>query len=114
MMKNLHEEKLSTTIEIDLSAARRGKLTENYLESFGAQVAIALERILAGAGGGLNLTGNKSEIQSFVDALTSESSYIDKYQKYGLNNPGTLQSASSLKNAIQQFETQTGLAWPLR
>tara|TARA_Y100000034_G_C6792337_1_gene354851 strand:+ start:278 stop:619 length:342 start_codon:yes stop_codon:yes gene_type:complete len=113
-MKDLHEEKLSTTIEIDLSAARCGKLTENYLESFGAQVAIALERILAGAGGGLNLTGNKSEIQSFVDALTSESDYIGKYQQFGLSNPSTLQSADKLKNAIQQFETQTGLAWPLK
>jgi len=113
-MKNLREEKLSTVIEIDLSAARCGKLNENYLESFGAQVAIALERILAGTGGALNLTGNKSEIQSFVDALTSEGDYIGKYQQFGLGNPSTLQSASRLNNAVRQFEAQTGLVWPLK
>jgi len=113
-MKNLREEKLSTVIEIDLSVARCGKLNENYLESFGAQVAIALERILAGGAGALNLTGNKSEIQSFVDALTSEGDYLGKYQRLGLGNPNTLQSASKLNSAIRQFETQTGLAWPLK
>ena len=113
-MKKIQEEKLSTTIEIDLGVSRREQLNETYLESFGAQVAIALERILGGASGALKLTGNKSEIESFVDALTSESSYIDKYQRFGLNNPGTWQSAHTLKDAIRQFETQTGLLWPLK
>jgi hypothetical protein len=112
-MNNLKEEKLSDTIKIDLSALKEKKLNEVYLESFGGQIALALEKILNGASGALQITGAQKEVDSFLNAISAEANYLQKYYNLGLNNPTTWASSARLDNALRQFETQTGLRWPL-
>ena len=113
-MDNLKEEKLSNIIKIDLSSLKEKKLNEVYLESFGGQIALALEKILTGASGALQVTGYQKDINAFLNAISSEASYLQKYYKLGLNNPYTWGSANKLDGAIRQFESQTGLHWPLK
>tara|TARA_R100000008_G_C3575997_1_gene165304 strand:- start:1053 stop:1394 length:342 start_codon:yes stop_codon:yes gene_type:complete len=112
-MQNLKEEKLSDKIKIDLNALKEKKLNEVYLESFGGQIALALEKILSGASGALQVTGAQKEVNSFLNAIASEANYLQNYYRLGLNNPYTWGSAQRLDGAIRQFESQTGLRWPL-
>ena len=112
-MEYLKEEKLSDIIHIDLDSVKGEKINEVWLESFGGQIALALERILAGASGALQVTGAQRDVNSFLNTISAEADYLHKYYNLGLNNPNTWASSGQLNNAIKQFETQTGIRWPL-
>tara|TARA_Y100000296_G_C5154094_1_gene248034 strand:+ start:892 stop:1233 length:342 start_codon:yes stop_codon:yes gene_type:complete len=112
-MQYLKEDKLADIIHIDLDSAKEKKLNEVWLESFGGQIALALERILAGASGALQVSGGQGDVNSFLNAITAEADYLQKYYKLGLNNPATYASSGRLNNALRQFEMQTGIRWPL-
>ena len=80
-----------TPMVIDLGASRRGEINESWLAQFGGAIKMILKRMFGG---------------DFmpVKALNS----------YGLNDPKTYRSKSTLKNAVSKFERGTGIKWPFK
>ena len=67
-----------------------------------------------GYGQTIKVRGRKSEIDSFVGAIGGEKRYMDAYLRYGLDDPRTLSSRHRLESAVQGFEKETGLKWPIK
>tara|TARA_Y100000296_G_C5111992_1_gene225667 strand:- start:622 stop:948 length:327 start_codon:yes stop_codon:yes gene_type:complete len=107
------QDDLSTEV-LDLGAARRGELTESYLTSMGAMLQIALQRMFAGAGGSMKVTGSRKEVESLKRTLSGEKRYMDSFMKHGLDDPRTFKSKSQLMRAVKEFERATGLKWPFK
>ena len=107
------QDDLSTEV-LDLGAARRGELTESYLTSMGAMLQIALQRLFAGAGGSMKVTGSRKEVESLKRTLSGEKRYMDSFMKHGLDDPRTFKSKSQLMRAVKEFERATGLKWPFK
>ena len=62
----------------------------------------------------VSVRGTESEVRSFAQALGKEKKYLDVYKKYGLNDPRTHRSKSTLKKAVSKFTKTTGLKWPFK
>ena len=107
------QDDLSTEV-LDLGAARRGELTESYLTSMGTMLQIALQRMFAGAGGSMKVTGSRKEVESLKRTLSGEKRYMDSFMKHGLDDPRTFKSKSQLMRAVKEFERATGLKWPFK
>ena len=107
------QDDLSTEV-LDLGAARRGELTESYLTSMGAMLQIALQRMFAGAGGSMKVTGSRKEVESLKRTLSGEKRYMNSFMKHGLDDPRTFKSKSQLMRAVKEFERATGLKWPFK
>ena len=107
------QDDLSTEV-LDLGAARRGELTESYLTSMGAMLQIALQRLFAGAGGSMKVTGSRKEVESLKRTLSGEKRYMDSYISHGLDDARTLGDRHKLMGSVQSFEQETGLRWPFK
>ena len=101
-------------MEIDLNAAKSGKLNEGFLRSFGYQIEYMLKKMFGLHGGDVKITGTDPQIRAFAAAMAGEKSYIDSYNKHGLGNKSTFQSKWQLDQSIRKFESETGLKWPLK
>jgi len=98
-------------LKIDLGAGRKGMINESWLAMFGGW----LEWLIKGLGvGNASITGKRAEIESFLDAVSGEKKYIDTVSRYGLKDPKTFNTHSSLMNAIGEFERETGIKWPIK
>jgi hypothetical protein len=98
-------------IVIDLGVKRKGQLNESWIAMLGGWVEYFLK--------GLNLSsvsvrGTQPEVDSFVNALKSEKRHLDLAVSLGLNDPRVLNDKMRLMSAIQNFERQTGIAWPVK
>ena len=111
-MNNINEEKI-TPIVIDFSQARNNKLDESFLRMFGAALENVLSVMFDGGSVPLTVRGSKGEIQSFLDVLQSEKRYADSYRKFGLHNPSTYRDKYKLNGAVENFERETGLIYPI-
>jgi hypothetical protein len=60
------------------------------------------------------LAGSRDEISALIAAMGLERRYIADAHRYGLDNPVTYKTRSVLQNAIQKFESRTGLPWPFK
>ena len=58
--------------------------------------------------------GKRPDVITFGAALGAEKKYMDSYLKHGLNDPRVLKNRYSLERAIQNFERETGIKWPLK
>lgn len=101
-------------IEIDLNAAKNGKLDESFLRSFGYQIEYILKQMFGLHGGDARITGTQDQLQSFGRTLSGEKQYMEAYNKHGLGNEATFQSKWQLDSAVRNFENETGLKWPLK
>ena len=103
-------------IEIDLGAARRGKLDESFLSMFGGAIKMLYGRMFGDTSSifPVNVRGTKAELSSFARLLNKEKDYIDAYKKFGLNDPVTYNNKYRLDGAVQRFEKTTGLKWPFK
>jgi len=103
-------------IVIDLNEAKM--LNESWsLIRFGAKVKQALYYMFAPSGvsfGQFYLKGAPGDIQAFTAVLASEKRYMDSYLKNGLNSPQVLNNRYALEKAVQKFERETGIKWPLK
>ena len=103
------------SLEINLGANREGKLNEALLAHFGSLTKMLLRRMFGfDLSIPVNLVGNKSEIDSFGRALSSEKRYMDSYMRNGLNSPETFRTKAELSGAVRKFERTTGLKWPFK
>ena len=57
--------------------------------------------------------GSRSQISSFERAFKGERKYLRAAKKYGLDNPRTYKSKYGLNRAIKNFESTTGMKWPI-
>ena len=114
-MQDINEEQLSTPV-LDLNIAQRGEVSESYLTSLGGVIKFILRRMFA-PGSGPNifrLKGTRSQINSFVGAVSAEKKYLNSFSKLGLHNPATYKNSRKLAGAIRSFEKTTGLKWPVK
>jgi len=103
-------------IIIDLNEAKL--LNESVsLIRFGAKVKQALYYMFAPSGISFSqfyLKGSPGDIQAFTAVLASEKRYMDSYLQNGLNDPKVLNNRYALDRAVQKFERETGVKWPLK
>ena len=111
--ESIQEEQLSE-IHIDLTAARRGDLSESFLTMFGGAIKMILKSLFGGSAIPVKVTGTQGDISSFAQAMGREKSYLQTWSKYGLDNPRTYRNKSKLTSAVSQFERKTGLKWPFK
>tara|TARA_R100000995_G_scaffold65167_1_gene34234 strand:+ start:9096 stop:9419 length:324 start_codon:yes stop_codon:yes gene_type:complete len=107
---------MKETITIDLNDAKLLK-EEASLISFGAKVKQMLYYMFAEPGQSLRafqIRGNRPDVMAFGAALASEKAYMDSYLKHGLNDPGVLNNRYRLDKAVEKFEKETGIKWPLK
>ena len=101
-------------IVIDLSADRQNLLTESWLVSFGSAIKGILSHMFSGVEIPVTVKGTPSEIRAFAKTLERDRRFIDAFSKHGLNDPKTHQSKHRLKDAVANFENETGLKWPFK
>ncbi len=110
-MKELNEDKMETIV-IDLNSPN--KLDEGFLESLGFQLGYVMKRMMAGAGIEGSVTGTKSQVNSFANALKNEKRYLESLDRHGLGDTNTFKSKWALDQAVKNFEKETGLKWPFK
>ena len=108
----LKEEKI-VPIVIDLTESKKNQLNESFLAMLGGGVEMLLKRMFGAPSVPVTVKGSESQLSTFADALVREKKYMDSYIKNGLANPTTMRSKHSLDKAVANFETETGLKWPL-
>ena len=114
--QQMNEEQDIVSIDIDLGVNRRQEMNESWLAMFGGAIKMILKGMFGGDIVPPNVTvrGNPSEIKSFASALQKEKKYIEAYNKFGLKDPRTYRSKSTLQNAVSKFERATGIKWPFK
>lgn len=101
-------------LHIDFSKSKQ--LNESFLRMFGT----AIEMIVGRMFGQdvqlpyLTISGSPQQMQALTDTLSKEKRYVDSYVKYGLDDPRTYQDQYKLQNAINNFERETGIKWPIK
>ena len=111
-------------IVIDLT--KKKQLNESWLRMIGSW-SKALLRQMFGKDFALNMTLNEEEvdnklkfiirgevedIKAYADALFMEKEYLEAYAQFGRNHPMTNKRRTVLDQAVQQFESRTGIKWP--
>ena len=101
-------------IEIDLNAARKGEINEDYLGQFGAAVGMLLKTITQGYEVPVSVRGRGADVKKFVRALDGERRYMSDFNRHGLGHQSTYSSKYKLDKAVKDFERSTGLKWPFK
>ena len=113
-LQKLNENKEIISICIDFT--KTNQLNESFLRMFGT----AIEMIVGRMFGQdvqlpyLTISGSPQQMQALTDTLAKEKRYVDSYVKYGLDDPRTYQDQYKLQNAINNFERETGIKWPIK
>ena len=111
MKDTIQEDKLAPIV-IDLT--QRDKIDESWLRMFGGVVKGILSAMFGGTSIPVQVRGSSSDLKAFIGALGGEKSYITTLKKYGLYNPRTFKSKSSLNKSVSKFERATGIKWPFK
>lgn len=112
--QQVSESKDITPIHLDFTKSKQ--LNESFLRMFGT----AIEMIMGRMFGQdvqlpyLSVSGSPQQMQALTDTLAKEKRYVDSYVKYGLDDPRTYQDQYKLQNAINNFERETGIKWPIK
>jgi hypothetical protein len=111
-MNKLQEDKVVPVI-IDLTASG-DQINESFLRSFGAAIELVIKRMF-----GLNhidfqVRGPKNAVQKLSKTLRKETEYMEAFNRLGLNNKSVLDNKWKLQRAIKDFESETGIKWPLK
>ena len=101
-------------IEINLAAAEKGDLSEDYLGQFGAIMKLLMSSVMNGYNTPFRIRGSKSSLSKFAKVVGSEKRYMETFNKYGLNHKTTYASKYKLDKAVRDFERSTGLKWPFK
>jgi len=107
----IKEDKIAPIV-IDLT--QKGNVDESWLRALGEHVKTILKAMFGNISIPLEVKGSQSDIRAFTRALGREKNYISTLRKYGLDNPRTFRSRSSLSSATSRFERDTGIKWPFK
>jgi hypothetical protein len=101
-------------VQIHIDLSKPDLLKESWLLSFGTVVKLILQQMFGQEVyiPNISISGDQSQIDSFVRALAGEKRYFDSYVSHGLNDPRTYRSKYELESAVNQFERDTGIKWP--
>ena len=58
------------------------------------------------------IRGEVEDIKAYADALFMEKQYLEAYSQFGKDHPMTNKQRSLLDQAVQSFESKTGIRWP--
>lgn len=113
-VNKLQESKDLAPIHIDFTKSKQ--LNESFLGMFGTAIKMILQRMFGQDVfmPPMTITGNKQQMETFVNALAGEKRYFDSYVQYGLNDPRTYQDRYKLQAAVNDFERNTGIKWPFK
>jgi len=112
-MNNLNEETVVPLV-VDFAEARKNGINESWLRSFATLIKMMLSGLLDGIKVPVKVVGTKKEIDSFANTISAERDYISSFRKYGLDNPATYRTRSTLDSKVKRFERDTGLKWPFK
>jgi hypothetical protein len=56
--------------------------------------------------------GDQRDLKAYADALFAEKNYLDMYLRYGDGHLQTKKASEVLRQAVNKFESQTGITWP--
>ena len=105
-------------IIIDLQQLKNsdGQVNElfNVLGMFGTAVEMMLKAMFGNVNIPVRVRGNKSEIDSFMSALSREKRYLDAAKQYGLDDPKVIKNKAKLDSAANKFFSKTGIKWPFK
>tara|TARA_R110000824_G_scaffold8737_3_gene39559 strand:- start:26332 stop:26664 length:333 start_codon:yes stop_codon:yes gene_type:complete len=106
-------------IEINLNDLKKNILNESYVAQFAAQIKYLLWHLSAPdffkpPTNNIKITGNKRDVENFTKVLGKEKKYMDAYLAHGLGDPKVQNNKYSLQRAVQNFELETGLTWPIK
>ncbi len=99
---------------LDLTQFRGKQLNENILHVFAAWIEYLLSKMFKGRRVPVRVKGNRIEVERFTDALVNEKRYLDFIKKYGLDDPMTYKQKAKLQVAINRFEREAGINWPIK
>ena len=106
-------------IEINLNELKKNILNESYVAQFAAQIKYLLWHLAAPnyfqpPTNKIKITGKKKDVENFTKLLGKEKRYMDAYLAHGLGDPQVQNNKYALQRAIQDFELDTGLTWPIK
>jgi len=110
----MEENKELQEVVIDLDAHAKGQVNESYLKMFGWAVQKIMGTMFGGSRIPVQVKGSPNQVRDFARVLGREKKYLDKYRKFGLDNPQTYKSKFSLDSAVKKFQRSTGLKWPFK
>lgn len=112
-------------MKIDLTRDPR-LLTESWMKAFGAWNKTLLKYIY---GKDVDMVANLNEeeqplkfvirgevedIKSYGNAIIAEKDYLEAYAQFGKEHPMTNKRRIVLDQAVQDFESKTGITWPFK
>tara|TARA_R110002012_G_scaffold125433_1_gene276905 strand:- start:10197 stop:10553 length:357 start_codon:yes stop_codon:yes gene_type:complete len=112
-------------IVIDLT--KKNQLNESWLRMIGSWSKSLLQQMF-GKDFSLNMSlkeeeeeenklnfvirGEVEDVKAYADALLREKDYLEAYAQFGKDHPMTNKERGLLQQAVQNFESKTGIKWP--
>jgi|TARA_R110000824_G_scaffold112798_6_gene262180 hypothetical protein len=117
-MNKLDESLIGEDTPIVISLNNKMLVEEDWM-SFSANMKYIMGRLFggpyrSGSSVPLKVRGTEQQVGAFLAALQQEKKYLEKYMKYGLDNPMTYKSRYELNSAVRGFERETGITWPFK
>jgi len=108
---------------INLNIVKQGRLSESWLTMFGGAVKYLLQgmfgdtKLAEGADENVQVNavirGTPEQVSAFGAALGKEKKYMETFLEFGLNAPESFKAKADVNQAVEAFETETGIKWPI-
>jgi len=101
--------------QVEIDFTKKNTLNEIFIQNMlSGAIKLILGSLFGNSFVPVSIKGSKSDVSSFVNTISKEKKYIDAFNRLGLNNPRTRFSKNNLEKAIKEFESTTGIKWPLK
>ena len=116
---------MTTSHIIDLTIAKKQLNESAMLRRFSADLKVILRTILSNEAyraliseeeqekPKIVVKGSKEDVKAFAKALKNERQYALNYMKHGLGSKEVSNSKLELEKSIHDFESSTGIKWPI-
>lgn len=108
-MNNINEDAVHNTV-IEF----KKEINEEYLKSFAHSVGEILKAMTTGKGAPISVKGDEKKVRSFAKAIGNELEYIKLLGNTKIDDPRAMAQRHKLEASISEFESQTGIKWPVR
>lgn len=90
------------------------ELLENSAEQWGGDFTILMQRMFGQNGLPVTVTGSANDVHQFTNIARNEFEFIKMVKLYGLDDPKTWAKKGELRNAVAQFQRETGIRFPFK
>tara|TARA_R100001082_G_C4355476_1_gene156660 strand:+ start:962 stop:1288 length:327 start_codon:yes stop_codon:yes gene_type:complete len=108
-MNNINEDKMCNAV-IEF----KNEINEEYLKNFAYSVKEILKAMVTGKGAPISVKGDASKVRSFAKALGNELEYIKVLGDTKIDDPRAMAQRHKLEASVSDFESMTGIKWPVR